>query len=675
MKCLSFLAALFLLSASLFAGQSAFELPGLFSDGAVFQQKTVIPVWGKYNAADAFLQAEFAGKTVYTKTSSTGEFMFRLPPTDAGGPYKLVITDPEKNVSVTVSDLLVGEVWIASGQSNMEYQLGSYWIVERNRKKAGENLRDIQLKEFTSAISKPERMRFFRVEKNAKGPAENFISGQWKNVSAENAPKVSACAAWFAKELQKTLDVPVGLIVTSWGGTPVEAWTSRAGLLTNPETRTLVQKTDEIFMKEEGWNPEKPGKNNNAWKPDPGNKGVALGYANVEFDDSQWKKMAIPGSWIAQKISGNGSVWVRKEIELPEDWKGCDLILHTGGIDKHDTTYFNGEQIGKTGTGIDTRVWDSPRAYQIPGKLVRAGKNVIAIRGYSFIYDGGFVGNYSAYYLENKENGKQLNIAGAWKGHPELNLGVINRTSAHGSTNPHTPGILFNGMIRPLIPYAIRGVIWYQGESNASRVETSLAYQERLAAMIKDWRYRWGLGDFPFIQMQLAYYTMNKEFNPDSSWAHLRESQRRLCDQLPNVFMASAIDIGDFYDVHPQDKKNAGKRFAYIALHHVYHQTKIMPSGPMLDRYVIEGEWVRLIFRHGCGLKLKGDFKKSFYIANESKVFCPADEIIIEGNSIRVRSRDVKIPAAVRYAWSHAPESILYNKADLPASSFRTDNW
>ena len=428
------------------------------------------------------------------------------------------------------------------------------------------------------------------------------------------------------------------------------------------------------LRKKDSWDAEKT----MSYTKDPGNKGFALGYAKPDFDDSKWKTMNIPGSWIKQKISGNGSVWIRKKISLPADWNGKDLILETGGIDKHDTAYFNGAEIGKTGKELETSFWNSRRNYNIPGNLVKTGDNVIAIRAYSFIYDGAFIGNEADYQLKRKDDGKGINISGVWKVKPELDLGIVQARTLRnlGKGNPNTPGILFDGMINPLIPYAFRGVIWYQGESNAYTADDAVSYFNKLKIMIQDWRIRWGQGDFPFIQVQLAGYNPKKRpsYDADEPWNYLRESQRLVCESIPETYMATAVDVGEKADIHPQNKKTVGERLAFSALHHVYNFSEIVPFGPLFRKCIPEGSRIRVVFRNGNGLNIKGDFRKSFFLAGINGAFYPADELSIDGNSILLKSKAVQNPCFVRYAWARWPENTLYNGAGLPASPFRTDS-
>lgn len=650
----------------------------IFQTGAVFQQKMPIPVWGNATPGN-LLKAEFAGMESWTRVAAAGNFMLRLSPVDAGGPFTLKITEVETGETVVLEDILVGEVWLASGQSNMEYQLSSDWTVPGAEKEPS-GVNAAQADEYYKTIKDPSRMRFITVKKLATGMEEETFEGEWKYMNEDNAHVASAVAAWFGRFVQEKQDVPVGLIISAWGGTIAEAWTSRAGLLSNPDTLPLVYETDRIFQEEESWQRDPDNSMPAEAVKDAGNKGVEWGWAAPDFNDSEWVEMNIPGSWINQKISGNGALWVRQEVTIPPRWKGKNLILHMGGIDKQDTTYFNGVEIGGKGKNLDASFWNIPRIYKVPADLVKVGRNVIAVRAYSFLFDGAFLGQKRDYYVQPEGGTEEdrIKIGGMWKAAAELDLGVLSASLVTpGPGMADTPGILFNSMIRPLVPYGIRGAIWYQGESNAKSVLESLSYERKLSTMIRDWRYWWGQGDFPFIQVQLANYSpsFDPPFVPASRWAILRDTQRLVCNALPNVYMASAIDIGDLIDIHPQDKKSVGARLAATAFRYVYKDPSVVPFGPLYQGYSVEDNAIRIDFAHADGLTVLEDRPQSFYIAGKDRVFHPATSVKVEGSSVLVSNKKIANPMAVRYGWSDAVITTVYNAAGLPASSFRTDDW
>ena len=655
------------------------QLNPLFQDHAVFQQKMPIPVWGKA-APGHRLKADLSGNTAFTKVSVSGSFMLRLPPVPAGGPYVLTIADLDSGEKTELQDIMVGEVWIASGQSNMEYSLSGKGFA-RLAAGNGVPLAERQMNEFISSLNETGKFRFIIVPRNASGCPEETFSGSWRIVSAESAAVLSAAAAWFGKYIQEKLDVPVGVIHCAWGGSMVRGWTSRAGLLSNPDSAYLVNRRDAEILKGDLWDERKASQ-----QPvpvprefaDPGNKGVEWGWAENDFDDSGWVDFSVPGSWVHQKYSGNGAVWIRKTVEIPAHWAGKDLSLELGSIDKMDISYFNGAMIGQSGKEFDASFWNKLRSYPIPGNLVKPGKNTVSVRAYSFIEDGAFNGIPDRYYLLEPLSGERIGLAGNWKFRAELDLGVTKRPPQRlGPCNIHTPSILFDGMINAVKRYAIRGAIWYHGSSDANTLSDALAYRKNLVAMIRDWRYAWEQGDFPFIQTQLANFELGRkvDYDPESSWAVLRDNQRRVCEDLPGVYMASAVDVGETKDIHPQDKKSVGFRLALCALNKVYRQQEHAPEGPRFAGFSQEGNAIRVKFRYADGLTLKEDRPQSFYLAGENKQFYPAELVRIEGDTVLLTSGKVETPCAVRYAWAGDPENTLYNGNGLPASPFRTDDW
>ncbi|MBP5641275.1 MAG: hypothetical protein J6X55_17495 [Victivallales bacterium] len=651
------------------------KLNSLFQDGAVFQRQKNIPVWGKAIPSH-LLKATFGGTESWTRSSSSGDFKIYLPALEAGGPYTLTVTDTESDESVTVNDILVGEVWLASGQSNMEYVLESDWATDQTVKREDRPSYK-QLQEFLNTIKDSSKFRFFMVKMTATGARETEAIGKWEPMDRLNASRCAAVAAWFGKVIQEELDIPVGLICSSWGGTIAEAWTSEDSLMNNLDTAIYVQQLENRLGEQDAWkNNSKDAVAARLSKPDPGNEGFAKGWANPDFDDRKWRQMVIPGSWKQQEISGNGAVWFRRKVIIPQSWEGKEIHLHTGGIDKHDITYFNGVEIGRTGKDLEVEWYNYPRDYTIPAELVKAGENTIAIRAFSFLWEGAFWGVQDAYVLTLPGTKETVSIAGDWNAAPEFDWGDLTigflLKNGFGTGNPNTPAILFNGMINPLVPYAIRGAIWYQGESNATSLRASRQYLNILGNMIADWRFHFCQGDFPFIQVQLANFRAPADYDKFSIWALLRESQRVVCDRLPNVYMASAIDIGEADDIHPQDKKTVGLRMADIALANTYRKPGVVPCGPMYRSCSHEMNRIRLFFDNADGLKFVGDPKRSFYLFDTSGKSVPADSIVIEGTTVVVSTEQFDLPLGVKYAWSDNPVSTLYNAAGMPASSFST---
>ncbi len=675
------LLAFFFLSAAFGA---ELKLAWIFRDHGVLQRNMPIPVWGSTDPGIP-VHVELNGKTVHTTSSKTGEFLVRLAPEEAGGPYTLTVTSGWQKVQV--QDVMIGEVWLAGGQSNMQYQLDSTYSpkwASLTPEEQEASLNRVQLREYLDTLTDANALRYLAVPRLTSWNKETEANATWTVMDAQNAGALTAVGAWFGRFLQERTGVTVGIISCSWGATFAEAWTSRAGLLSNPITVPMITAKDKVYA-DPAVDPKEINERQKAILiqenklDDPGNKGIEMGWANPDFDDSAWKNMSIPGHWMSQNITkGNGIIWVRKHVQLPKAWLGKELVLHLGPIDKHDITYFNGVEVGRTGKGYEEEHWNVPRTYTIPGNLVTSTDALIAIRAYSFFYNGQIHGTPDLYSIAPKDASKSIPLAGTWKATAEVDFGKLYTFSVYypyGTNNPNTPSILFDAMINEIIPYGIRGVIWYQGENNAEGIQWGQEYRSVLGTMIKDWRYHWEQGDFPFLQVQLAAYHHPAQPHGHDAWPYLRESQVLVCQDLPNVFLASAIDIGDANDIHPYNKKDVGLRLFKSAMNHVYGDTTVTPFGPLYQGYTLEGNKIRIAFKYAQGLYFKDGTPKGFTIADENGNFVPADKVLIDGESILVSAKAVRKPAAVRYAWENCPDGNLYNSDDLPASSFRTDSW
>ena len=671
------------------------KLNALFSDGAVFQRRIAVPVFGTTDP-ESIVEVSFNGKTYAGLAGYDGNFLIRIAPQEAGGPYSMEVRNTRTGATAVVNDILIGEVWVASGQSNMEYPI---------------NVSVQQMQEFIAETGNDTNtIRMFTVPHRASAVPEREVAPQtfpagiehpeikpgqwicakepeWSAITPENIRTMSAVALWFAKRLRDDLKVPIGILSSSWGGTIVEAWTSMEGLRNDPEQAVLVQQYMENLSDPDRWgmmNREMPMYNaNNLGQevlikkyctPCPEDAGTPQGWGQLDYDDSSWKKFAIPGSWMLEKLSGNGVVWIRKKVELPAHWAGKDLEVHLGGVDKHDTTFFNGEKIGSTGKDFELDHWDRHRCYPVPGALVKAGTNVIAVRAYSFIYDGAFTGSNEDYYVALAGTDEKIAINGACVLNTEVDWNVVGFPCNvdMGPHNPNSFGILFDSMIRPLLPYGIRGAIWYQGCSNTHTAERAKLYAHQMETMIRDWRYHWQQGAFPFIQVSLAGYTPEKDYAADNNWCYLRDSQRRAMHATPNSGLASALDVGDAKDIHPADKKTVGTRLALWALENTYG-LPIFGTAPEVRSVAREAAGVlRLTFDHCAeGLVAKDGVLKGFYMAGPDGEYRLA-EAALEGNTVVVKNSSVPMACSVRYAWSENPMAVvsLYNSAGLPATPF-----
>ncbi len=635
-------------------GSYTLKLSPLFSDHAVFQRGIPIPVWG-WTKPSVLVRATLGDSEVGTLSAPDGRFLLRLPPRPAGGPYELTVTADGE--SVTVKDVCVGEVWLASGQSNMQMTV------------AGCGTQGDE----AIAASAESGVRMFTVPNRAKLGGQPDAEGAWRIASPDTTGAFSAVAFHFAARLREALQVPVGIINSSWGGTIVEAWTSREALVANPDTRAWTERYEATLHATDFW--EIPRQFEFAYPADPGNTGLEKGWARPDFDDAVWPEMELPRQWQQDGHNFSGVFWFRLAVDVPESWAGKDLDLQIGAVDKQDTTYFNGVQIGATGKDHEEHHWNFPRHYTVPGRLVKAGRNVVAVRAYSFVHHGGMIGpaNRMGLSLAGGKAVPLIPLAGRWRFHVEHNFGLV-QTPPEGNMGPDAPNspyMLYENMIRPIVPYGIGGTIWYQGESNAADRQ----YRGKLTALIRDWRRAWGQGDFPFLLVQLANFLNASAYEEGSHWARLREDQAKVLAE-PGTGMAVSIDLGEAQDIHPKNKKDVGLRLARWALAQFFGQSG-PACGPLYAGMTIEGGAIRLRFDHtGAGLAARdGKALSHFVVAGLNRRFFPA-EVRIDGNTVVVRSAAVPDPVAVRYAWADNPEGCNFcNQDGLPAGPFRTDNW
>jgi len=637
------------------------QLASLFQDHAVLQRNIPIPVWGTGTPGEA-VTVHLAGHdekaekiTRMTKVDSAGRWSLRLPPMKEGGPYRMTAEAPSGTAEA--DDLLVGEVWICSGQSNME------WTLEKVENDPASQLQPFPQIRLLSVINPAERGR------------ADAIVGNWKVATPEALAEFSAVGGYFGRFLHGELDVPVGLICNAWGGTRVQAWISREGLVREPEGRDEIAYYESYLWLNGGGRRLKTFEE---WELEdvdrsPVNLGLERGWASRDFDDSAWRTMDLPGFWQHRGHGHSGVFWFRKTVEIPVAWAGKDLELSLGAIDKHDETWVNGELVGSTGWEIKES-WSVPRLYRIGSAQVKAGGLAVAVRARSHVFAGGLTGPGEKMWLapEGCDPAERIPLHGLWRYCVEHDWGITTPPALiWGPGNPNTPSILFDNRVAPLIPYGFRGVIWYQGESNVG--EANL-YKRLLPAMIEDWRRAWGAGNFPFIQVQLANHRSTFEEPTESTWAALREAQAAALS-LEATGLAVAIDIGDAADIHPRNKRDVGLRLAQSALHNVYGQPSA-PLCPVFAGMTIEEGAVRCTFQHTGGpLAAKGGLLRHFALAGIDRVFHWA-EATIEGETVLVSSPKVPRPYAVRYAWADNPDGCnLVSSCGLPVAPFRSDSW
>lgn len=624
----------------------ALRLPRLISDGMVLQRDKDIKIWG-WALPGETVTVSFMGQTYSSTADAKGKWEVLLPKLPAGGPHSMEITASQQRI--IVKDILIGDVWVCSGQSNMVIPM--------------ERVKDIYEDEIAHCDNPLIRQFTVPDRYDFNGPREDLDGGIWEPLNADTVLRFSAVGYFFAKALFAKYGIPIGLIKACVGGTPIEAWMSEEVVRQFPGNMEIVEQLrvdgyiDTIKQMEEA--------KVRAWYEsiDENDKGIQKDHVPwfaPEYDASDWARVKLPASWKEMGLdSVKGAVWFRKEIDVPAFMAGKPAKLYMGTIVDSDRTYVNGVLVGSTSYRYP------PRKYEVPAGLLKAGKNVITVRVISNDGNGEFVKG-KIYKLFG--HGYEINLEGEW----QYRVGAaIDEPLPTVTFFQYKPTGLFNGMIAPLLNYGIKGVIWYQGESNT---DDPKGYCEKFCAMIADWRKKWGQGDFPFLYVQLANFMEAKDQPSESQWAQLREEQRRaLC--LPNTGMAVAIDLGEWNDLHPLNKKDVGERLALLARKLAYGEKDLVASGPLYKSMRVEGNKAIIEFSNiGSGLMVKGGGQlKHFAIAGRDKKFVWA-KAIIEDDRVVVWHDDIPNPVAVRYAWADNPEGAnLYNREGLPASPFTTE--
>ena len=643
------------------ASSAAMRFDNLFQDHAVLQRGRTIPVWGYGGKPGNLLQATMNGVATWTKANPSGEFHFRLPAAEAGGPYVLEVKDEATGEKISVADVYVGEVWVCSGQSNMEFPM--------KRAKPGFGDKDCPL------------LRMFTVKHCPSEGKVREAEGTWQRALVGDTDQFSAVGCFFGRKLQEELGCAVGMISACWGGTRIEPWMSRRALASTEAGRLELEEYYDGLSDPQLWSD--PGElNAGYWLLDKG-PGDQVAWAAPDVNEADWIDAKIPGYFADHyKRDFNGAVWYRKTVDIPADWAGKDLVLKLPGVDKMDISYFNGKEVGRTGKRYETKWYMTPRAYPIPGADVKAGRSVVAVRVWSQAYVGGiggFAGDDAKLRLERADGAGSIPLAGVWRS--KIGRDIGNWAEGLQALVPGTsnvPGGLFEGMIRPLIPYAIRGAIWYQGESNGSRLRRCDHYYDFAKAMVQDWRAEWMQGDFPFIFTELAAYMPERPPRAYEPWAKIRSAMRQLSLDIPNVGVASALDLADtndFKEIHPPNKLTVADRLARWALATEYGRAGLAKTGPRFTRAEPAGGRLRCYFTDVAGgLVAKGSSDGSVgcvYVAGANDVYLPA-QAKIDGDTLLVWASEVPRPIHVRYAWALNPVGAnLYNSEGLPAATFQ----
>jgi len=601
----------------------------------VLQQGVAVPVWGAATPSSKII-VTVAENKAEVHADEIGKWMVYLPAMHAGGPYQLVVKGSD---SLTFKNVMIGEVWFASGQSNMNFSID----------------RPVENSEQVIADANYPNIREFKVKNTSSRTPTSIYKGSWAVCSPENVKKFSAVAYFFARQLHVDKKVAVGIIHSSYSGTPIEAWISADYLVTHPD---FIDTVNAIVNDTTDWSvldiyAAKIDSLRNVIV-NKATSGLINGVTKLDYDDSNWKSIDYPLKASRMNVPAYALVWARRVIEIPNNGKSADLYLNLGTIIRKDITYFNGVEIGRGNE-------ETERKYIVPLKLIRKGKNVLSVMLLNE-WGNGRIGNFvDAPLLHSVDSSVFISLRGNWKYNSNIEPAL-----PVASSNKNQPTGLFNAMVFPMIPYAIKGFLWYQGESNAGRAQQ---YKSLLPLMVTDWRIQWKQGELPFLFVQLPDYGNSIEL------AQLRESQASLL-KYPNTGMAVTIDVGDSTNIHPAKKETVGYRLWLAAKKIAYHDSDVT-IGPVLKSYTVSLDSVRLNFSDTRGgLTTKGDEAiTGFTIAGENQIFCPAKAIIRDKSSVILYSEKVRRPVAIRYAWTGNLPANLYDNEGTPCIPFRTDSW
>ncbi len=644
-------------------------LASVFGDSMVLQRDKPIPVWGKAEPNESIV-VSLGGKTAKTNADAQGAWMLKLPRMKAGGPHELVVTGAGKPLAL--KDVLIGDVWVCSGQSNMGMAVQDTGRTEEGKKEIAEaNYPNIRL--------------FVVMPTTATTPQDELAShSPWASCTPQSVLGFSAAGYFFGRHVYQKEQAPVGLVMTAWGGTCAETWTSKAGLASLPEFETqlkdaeqnlprLVQIETDYQAKAQAWETQLD-------TLDAGFQNGVPVWSKPECPTADWRPVDMPLSF-AMLAGTNpsklgGRVWLRRDIDVPASWQGRDLVLNLGLVRETGRVWFNGTEVSRF--DLVYRFWDAKTA-AIPSSLVKAGaSNTVVVLLTDSANMAGMFGDAGTLQLIAKAPDadlKPISAAGSWQMKQGLAVEKLTPRPAPPSywpNNPNMPTVLYNAMVHPLIRMPIKGVIWYQGESNAG---AAYEYRRLFPALIQDWRRAWGEGNFPFLYVQIANFGCWQPAATEPrecTWAELREAQLMTLS-VPKTGMAVSIDIGDVNDIHPIDKKDVGIRLGMAAQAIAYGE-RLEFSGPLYKSMKVKDGKARVAFTHAKGLTVKGGVLEGFAVAGPDHKFVYA-KAEVRGQEVLVWNDAVKSPAAVRYGWDFAPECNLYNAAGLPASPFRTDEW
>lgn len=605
------------------------SLPYIFSDNMVLQRGQKIPVWG-FSSPNETIKVAFKKQLKETKANEKGEWMVYLNQEKAGGPYLLTVSGKNK---ITFKNVLIGDVWLASGQSNMEWNL------------AATEGYDNELNQ-----TKFPLIRHIKINKKINSlPQNNVTETHWDVANKQTIGDFSAVAYHFAKKMYQEKGVPVGIINSSWGGTVIESWIPREAFEQSPYFKEMISKMPKVDI-------EQLEQNNIAEKTilmeSLTQEKISDFSANnflTETSTSPKAEINVPQAWEEQGYKSlDGIIWVKKTIVLAENDVKKDATLYLGKIDDADTTFFNGKEVG------GMKQWSDERIYTISKEFLKVGENTIAIKITDTGGGGGLWDNSEDIKLVTSD--RTLPLKGKWKFGIEKIFSAINQNEF--------PSLIYNSMIYPFIKTRISGVVWYQGESNVERAEE---YEKTFPLLINSWREKFGK-NLPFYFVQLATFNNDGNSNEGCPWAELRDAQTQALS-LKNTGMAVTTDVGNPTDIHPRNKKPVGERLANLALKNGIYS-------PVLKSYTVKGDKIEVMLTGKSMLIAKDQQSlRGFEIAGKDQVFYPATASIVN-NKLVVTSDKVSNPTAVRYGWkADNSELNLFTKEFLPVSPFRTDNF
>ncbi len=611
----------------------------LFGDNMVLQRGKINTLWGWSDPGDHIeLRIGKQHATAVAGTDHRWSVTFLPPPT--GGPYDLTITGHQ---TAALHNVLVGDVWLCGGQSNMQFGL-------RGALGGSEQVK---------AANYPQ-IRFFSVAAHPAYHPTSVVNGEWKVVSPETAGDISAVAYYFARRVQQDVHVPIGLVIDALGGTPAESWTSAGALGPLHDFDIPLAEVQRLAAA----NAPEYGNYVMHWC-DQFDIGLKGNWSSPEVKDADWKDVQLPGGFKELGVPDSPAVaWFRKEIVLPDPLPPGRALIFFGEIERMDTVFVNGQLVGGS-------AWvENPRVYPLHDGVLKPGRNLVAIRVLKTKADGGFLGKPDDLHLVFGDK-TSLPLAGEWKGRLSVDARPRHSLPIGYENWPVMPTVLYQGMLEPIAPLAVTGALWYQGEQNSER---GFQYRKILPVMINDWRRLFGQGDFPFYIVSLPAFGHHSDIPTDDGWAETRESQALVASRVSNTCLAVMIDTGDPDNLHPKDKEPVGDRLARCALALQYH-VKIPYQGPTLTSVDRRSGSVRLHFAHADGgLVSRRPKMGDFSIAGDDHKWYWADARV-EGDTVVVSSPSVPHPTQVRYAWQSNPEAALFNGAGLPAGPFRTDNW